>query len=243
MSKGGNKVSLQNLLVRDTLAAVSTTFAAKYNMEEPLREQTPDVDAVGQVKATYEQIEQTIVPILKNNENIRARFNLMISMLGQVQSHIPLKAFEELELQTDMLVELAKADLQGFENVKSALLKSPDLSSDLTQRMTQLIDKLVDYENTICGIAINKREQLEEAIAQVDVEDFRKNLYGTVLTFFFALVSIVVREFDEEKLSKVLGLGITCSEQVESYIETIDTLSDRQRLESIRQSEKHYNLT
>jgi hypothetical protein len=195
MSKRGDKVNLQKLLPRNILAD-STALAAKYNIDL-VGDQTSDIAPVGQVKATYEEIEETIIPILKNNKNIRARFDFMAGMLGQVQSHIVHKAFEEWELQKDMLVELAKEDLQGYQNVKHFLSKAPDLSSGLTQRMTQLTDNLVGYINTIFGIAINKPEQLGEAIDQIDIEDFRKNLYGTVLAYVFALVTILVREFDE----------------------------------------------
>lgn len=240
MSKGGNRLRFQKLL--PNYADVTTTLNAKYNKgEEPTRHETMGLDDARQVKATYKEIEETIIPIFKNNENVRARFDLVMSMINQVQSH-SIEAFEGQEMRPDILSDFAKADIQGYENVKRDILKASDLSPEIIQRITKLIDKLIDYVNTIFGIAINKPDGLEEAVNQIDIEDFSNNLYGTVLAFIFGLVSILVGDYNEEKLSKVLALGMTCSERIESYVDTIDILSNSQNLESINQSEKYYNL-
>jgi len=240
--KAASNVSLQTLLPTAALGAVRTMLTTKYNIEGR-REEITHVAAAKPVKGIQKEIDEIIIPILKNDKNIQARFNLVLGMIGWVQSQMIPKAFEGGQLQKDVLVELAKTDLQGYEYLKSALSQTPHLRPDTTQRIIQIIDNLWDYENTIIGIAIDRQDRLEEALTQVDVEDFRNKLVDTILAFVFTLVIIVVKEFDEEILSKILTLGIKCSEEIESYVDTLDILSDRRTLESIRKSEEYYSLT
>jgi hypothetical protein len=94
------------------------------------------------------------------------------------------------------------------------------------------------------SIAKERPEEVELALKQIDIDDLKKNLLNALLAFFTILyiVTSEEKEYYKEKLSKLVDLSKVYSEEMESYVDTIDILSNPKTMESIRKSEEHYNL-
>lgn len=243
MTKGANNINLQTLLPGAALGKVSTAFTAKYDIEGQHGEITHDVAAAAKLlKGIPKEIEEIIIPVLKSDKNIEYNFNMLLGMIMVTQNLILQPMFRTSHLRKSHLLNFAKVDLEGYDIIKHGISQKQELGQDIIKNMIQIIDNLSDYDNTILGILVAKPEQVEKALHQIDIDDFQNNLVGTMLVFLFIVAITRVKEYDKEKLSKILSLGRNYSEKLESYVDTIDVLSDRKTLESIRKSEEYYGL-
>jgi hypothetical protein len=239
--------NLRQILLLSPLSTstVTKTLTLKYDIEGSQEEIKNISDTL------TELVDKIIIPILKTNiNNIENKFNelrpIIASWLNKaitmvVQSQL---SEEEKDLTRNDFNKIAKLNFESFEELKHFVQLS-SLGSDIRTKIVQIIDNLSDYENVLLGIAIERPEELELALKQIDIDDLKKNLLNALLAFFSILYIIRVeeKEYDKEKLSKLVSLAKEYSEEIESYVDTIDILSNPKTMESIRKSEEYYNLT
>ena len=154
-------------------------------------------------------------------------------------------AFRCMSLNTIVLVSVEN-DIQKLSELEQALfeelLKTINNSSgqvgiDTARKIIDIIERFADYENVLLGIAKHRPEQLIEAFKQVDLDDFLKSVYGTLLALSCILLLIKESKSDAKKLAILLELAIPYSEKLESYADTIDILTNPEEMELLKRSE------
>ena len=224
---------------------VTKTFTFKYDIEG-------SQEGIKNIPENMTELDnEIIIPILKTDiDNIEVKFNelqpIIASWLNKSIKKVikPQLIEEEKDLTRNDFNKIAKLNFESFEKLKHAV-ELYELDLDIRKKIIHTIDNLSDYDNVLLGIAIERPEELELALKQIDVDDLKKNLLNALLAFFTILyiVTSEEKEYYKEKLSKLVDLSKVYSEEMESYVDTIDILSNPKTMESIRKSEKSYNLT
>lgn len=223
---------------------ITTTLTLKYDIED-------SQEGIKNIQDKLTELDnKIIIPILSTNiNNIEVKFNelrpIIASWLNKTITMVVQPHLEEgKDLTRNDINKIAKLNFDSFKEIKQ-FVQSSRLGSDIRKKIVQIIDNLSDYENVLLGIAIERQEELELALKRIDVDDLKKNLLNALLAFFSVLYIITgkEKEYDEEKLSKLVNLAKEYSEQMESYVDTIDILSNPKTIESIRKSEEYYKLT
>ena len=220
------------LLPQSALNSVRQNFIQQFNSDIQETEHIPRT-----LKGIPKDIEENILPILNSDKNIESNFLFILGTITLLQSQFVKDVFQKPKLQNDRLLEFARLDLQGYQIIKYSILQNNYLGQDIIKNMIEIIDNLSDYDNTIFGILINKPERLENALEQIDFDDFQKTLSGTILVFVFILAIAVIQEYDREHVMRMLKLGIKYSERMESYVDTIDLLTNPEELEALKETE------
>jgi hypothetical protein len=224
-------------------STVTSTFTMKYDIEgsqeriKNIKDKVPELD------------NDIIIPILKTDiDNIEVKFNELQPIIAEwLNKAITMVVQPQLEEGKDLtrndFNNIAKLNFESFEKLKHAVELS-ELDLDIRKKIIHTIDNLSDYENVLLGIAIERPEELELALKQIDVDDLKKNLLNALLAFFTILYIITSeeKEYDKEKFFKLVNLAKEYSKEMESYVDTIDILSNPKTMESIRKSEEYYNL-
>lgn len=219
----------QVLLPRSALNTVRQNFIQQFNSDIRETEQIPRT-----LKGIPKDIEENIIPILTSDKNIGSNFLFILGTITLLQSQFVKDVFQKPELQNDRLLEFARSDLQGYQIIKYTISQNNYLEQDIIKNMIEIIDNLSDYDNSIFGILINKPQQLENALEQIDFDDFQKTLSGTILVFVFILAIALIKEYNKEHVMRMLKLGIKYSERIESYVDTIDVLTNPEELEALK---------
>lgn len=238
--------NLRQILLLSPLSTstVTKTFTFKYGIKG-------SQENLKNISHTLAELnDKIIIPILKTDiNNIENKFNelrpIIASWLNKAITMVvqPQLSEEKKDLTRNDFNKIAKLNFESFEELKHCVHLS-SIDSDIRKQIVQIIDNLNDYENVLLGIAIERPEELELALKQIDIEDLKKNLLNALLAFFSILYIITAEEkaYDKEKLSKLMNLAKKYSEKLESYVDTIDISSNPKTMESIRKSEKYYNL-
>jgi hypothetical protein len=223
---------------------VTKTFTFKYDIEG-------SQEGIKNIPEKMTELDnKIIIPILKTNiDNIEVKFNelqpIIASWLKKSITEVikPQLIEEGKELTRNDFNKIAKLNFESFEKLKHAV-ELYELDLDIRKKIIHTIDNLSDYDNVLLGIAIERPNELELALKQIDVDDLKKNLLNALLAFFTILYIVTSEEKEcyKEKLSKLVDLSKVYSEEMESYVDTIDILSNPKTMESIRKSEEYYNL-
>jgi hypothetical protein len=237
--------NLRQILLLSPLSTstVTKTFTFKYDIEGSQEEIKNIQDKMTELD------NEIIIPILKTDiDNIEVKFNelqpIIASWLNEVITMVVDRQLEEGKVVTrNDFNKIANFYFDSFKEAKK-FVQSSSLAPDIRKKIIQTIDNLIDYENVLLGIAIERQEELELALKQIDVDDLKKNLLNALLAFFTVLYVVTSgeKEYDKEKLSKLVNLAKVYSEEMESYVDTIDILSNPKTMELIRKSEEYYNL-
>jgi hypothetical protein len=137
--------------------------------------------------------------------------------------------------------KIAQTEYQIYQQVKQYIKARNDLHNNISIKILEIIDNLSEYENILFGIIIKKSSQLQMAISEINVDDLVQNIVGAYQAFYCILYLLNHQESNMEKLSKLIDFGLEYSNEMDSYIDTLDILTDPEEIETLRKSEKYYN--
>ena len=226
-----------------TTTTVTKSLTLKYDIEG-------SQEGIKNIQDKMTELDnKIIIPILNTDiDNIEAKFNelqpIIASWLNDVITMVVDPQLEEGKVLTrNDFNKIANLYLDSFKEAKE-FVQTSRLGSEIRKKIIQSIDNLRDYENVLLGIAIERPKELELALKQIDIDDLKRNFLNALLAFFTILYLVITgkKEYDKEKLSKLVNLVKEYSEEMESYVDTIDILSNPKTMESIRKSEEHYDL-
>lgn len=124
------------------------------------------------------------------------------------------------------LNQLGQSDLEAYENSIDRIKNNSWISKQSQEDALKMIDILMDYSRIIVPIAINKRELLENAGKQIDLNDLFRSLYGSQLAYVCLLVIMNVEEFqNDQRFSIITNHGYNFAKNLDGYIDTIDILT------------------
>lgn len=132
----------------------------------------------------------------------------------------------------DYIVELEKSYYDNAMNYHAV----PD---DLEEKIIEIIRIFEDYQRVIFGVIAERSRELTEVVKQLDLNDCVRSLYGTLL----AIMCIIEltgsgKSIDREKLKTLVELGKKYSDDLDTYIDTLDILSNPKEMELIKKSEE-----
>lgn len=130
------------------------------------------------------------------------------------------------------IVELEKSYYDNAMNYHA-------VPNDLEEKIIEIIKVFEDYQRVIFGVIAERSQELTEVVKQLDLDDCIKSLYGTLL----AIICIIEltrsgRSIDVEKLKILVELGKKYSDDLDTYIDTLDILSNPKEMELIKKSDE-----
>jgi hypothetical protein len=130
------------------------------------------------------------------------------------------------------IVELEKSYYDNAMNYHA-------VPNDLEEKIVETIKVFEDYQRVIFGVIAARSQELTEVVKQLDLDDCIKSLYGTLL----AIICIIEltrsgRSIDVEKLKILVQLGKKYSDDLDTYIDTLDILSNPKEMELIKKSDE-----
>ena len=132
----------------------------------------------------------------------------------------------------DYIVELEKSYYDNAMNYHA-------VPNDLEEKIIEIIRVFEDYQRVIFGVIAARSQELTEVVKQLDLDDCIKSLYGTLQ----AIICIIEltrsgRSLDVEKLKILVELGKKYSDDLDTYIDTLDILSNPKEMELIKKSDE-----
>lgn len=128
------------------------------------------------------------------------------------------------EPNKDNIINVIQNEYKIFEQMKNSVEIKKDNSEDM-KKFKELVDNLFDYQNVIAGVYINKTEKFEEKIKEIDMDDFTKNKWKAILMLMVIITAIHLKGY-EEKIGLFLDMGLEYSENLQSYADTLDILTN-----------------
>jgi hypothetical protein len=128
--------------------------------------------------------------------------------------------------RADKLEKVARSRYLIYEDLKRFIEKDQELNQDIRARILQVAEKISDFDNIVTGIDINRPDQLVKALREIDRHDLRWNVNSALVSFFCIISLIKDKKHDKKKLSKLLSLAEKYSENIETYADTLDILSN-----------------
>lgn len=130
------------------------------------------------------------------------------------------------------IVELEKSYYDNAMNYHA-------VPNDLEEKIIETIRVFEDYQRVVFGVIAERSQELTEVVKQLDLDDCIKSLYGTLL----AIICIIEltrsgRSIDVEKLKILVELGKKYSDDLDTYIDTLDILSNPKEMELIKKSDE-----
>lgn len=134
------------------------------------------------------------------------------------------------------------ANHMRHSNIKTkTAIKELDITEDEREEISQIHQRLCDYQSVIFGIMMNRPAELEHALNAIKLDDFIKSLYGTMLSLFcMTAMDGSTRKDVGIRRALLIEMGREHSEGLEAWTETIDIYSDPEARESLARSDKWY---
>ncbi|HEY7734919.1 MAG TPA: hypothetical protein VIB07_09020 [Nitrososphaera sp.] len=128
------------------------------------------------------------------------------------------------------IVELEKSFYDSAMNYRA-------IPNDLEATIVETIKVFEDYQRIIFGVVEERSQELTEVVKQLDLDDCITSLYGTLLAIICIIeLSRSGRSADVEKLKILVELGKKYSDDLDTYIDTLDVLSNPKEIELIKKS-------
>ena len=87
-------------------------------------------------------------------------------------------------------------------------MKLSNFDSDIRKKIIQTIDNLINYENVLLGIAIEKPIEFEKALKQIDINDLKESTKSpNSILYYTTYCYMREKKYDKEKLSKLVILA------------------------------------
>lgn len=136
---------------------------------------------------------------------------------------------------TDKLAYIVELEKSYYDNA----MNYHAVPNDLEEKIIETIRVFEDYQRVIFGVIAERSQELTEVVKQLDLDDCIKSLYGTLL----AIICIIEltrssRSVDTEKLKILVQLGKKYSDDLDTYIDTLDILSNPKEMELIKKSDE-----
>ena len=130
-----------------------------------------------------------------------------------------------------------KSDLEMYD-LCLFQIDQAQLSNENKETMHYLLDSLKDYTLNMMYISKRKKE-LENIHEQFDYEDFKKSLYGCMLSFTCIMIGILspLIEIKTSILTLLINEGFGFASNLNSYTDTLDILTNPDELDLLKQSE------
>jgi hypothetical protein len=140
------------------------------------------------------------------------------------------------------LSEITADVLSHYNLLEQRIKKDTAIRWDIQIKVLALLDTLRDFDSVYLGMAMTRQEQLEKALADIesdgDIEDLEKTIAGTALVFFSILVFVKEGMKNDIVLEKLFRIADEYSEALESWVDTIDMMSNPESVEAMKEAEK-----
>jgi hypothetical protein len=134
---------------------------------------------------------------------------------------------------SDKLPYIVELEKSFYDNA----ISYHDIPNDLEAKIIETIKVFEDYQRIIFGVIAERSQELTEVVKQLDLDDCITSLYGTLLAIICIIeLSRSGRSVDLVKLKILVELGKKYSDDLDTYIDTLDILSNPTEIELIKKS-------
>lgn len=188
------------------------------------------------IEKKIDQLYNTVIsPILQSDiSDLENNFDRILSdsQLNLLIHGIPHEP--RLGIRADKLEKVARSRYLIYEDLKRFIEKNQELNKDMRTRILQVAEKISDFDNVVAGIEIDRPDQLTKALREIDRHDLQWNVNSALVSFFCIISLIKDKNHDKTKLSKLLSLSEKYSENIETYADTLDILSNPEEAQVIK---------
>ena len=132
----------------------------------------------------------------------------------------------------------AKLDLEVYQMCLQKI-DQIGLSPEDKSITHHLLDSLKDYTLNIARI-LERKQELEGMPNQIDYKDFKKSLYGCILSFICIMMGILPTptiKVDTSVLTLLINEGFNFASELDAYTDTLDILTNTNELSLLAKSE------
>lgn len=134
------------------------------------------------------------------------------------------------------LPEIIESNKTLYDRIKIACKRNNWMPDNLASEITKTISILQDYQNVVIGIQTTRPADLDRAIAEIDVKDLLRSLYGTILAIFVVVKLLNSKKYhDVNKLDILVKQGVYYADNLDSYTDTVDILSNSEEFALLKQ--------
>jgi hypothetical protein len=149
--------------------------------------------------------------------------------------------FQETCIEISKLLQSRNPSIQFWREKSLEVLEkyqkriSRRFEEPMRTKALYIVEVLTEYCKTASVISEYRKKELDEAIRQIDYEEFKNSIYGTLLTF---ICLSIASDSKGKKLPHIhntiqplTDLGYPLAETLDSYIDTLDILTNPTELE------------
>lgn len=168
-------------------------------------------------------LDSKTVKTAKSFEDSISRFTTLASALSDLI----------IRSNADKLSYIVELEKSFYDNAMSY----HNIPNDLEAKISETIKVFEDYQRIIFGVIADRSQELTEVVKQLDLDDCITSLYGTLLAIICIIeLSRSGRSVDVVKLRILVELGRKYSDDLDTYIDTLDILSNPKEIELIKKS-------
>ncbi len=212
-------------MTQELLPNSTSVFLGQYFYRQKTRDRTIDDIEIPINKIISSIIESTPKECVIKESDIKKFMENCKNITSILYNKYGFQKTTELDLEIYEMC-LSKIDQSGLSN------KNKDM-------LHYLLNSLRDYTLNIANISTREKE-LEYAYKQIDYVDFQTSLYGGLLAFVCIMVAILgspVIQIPPDVLTLLINEGFRFASDIDSYIDTLDILTNPQELDLLKKSE------
>jgi hypothetical protein len=134
--------------------------------------------------------------------------------------------------------QIGTLNLTLFHSTIERINKQQKIGKEAREVALKLVNILIDYTESIVTIIQHRKSHLEEALKEIDRQEFLRSLYGASLGFLCLLTTFEIKRLkDEERFLPLAESALVYAEELESYTESLDILTNPEELELLRKAE------
>lgn len=124
-------------------------------------------------------------------------------------------------------------------NIKmKKMIEKLDIKKDEREKVEQIREYLVEYQLVFLILTHGRPAELQSAVSQFDMKDLLRSLYSTILALSCIVALASKKEYDTGKLAALVRIGTEHSENLSSYTETIDIMSNPETVKDLAKSDQ-----
>lgn len=214
---------------KTTTVGRSITFS--YNIKAPARYKN-------NIKEIYMEITDDIVkPIVTGDiDNLRVRFDEALRKFELHLIELNNELIRDFANDPNLVFNTIRQEVSLYEIVKAFSLIRTDIYPDQVTKLVDILSNVEDYENMMLGLVLKRSGGLKDALKSINLADLSKNVSGGFLSLF-CILTLIDGKPDNDKLSILLKLGKEFTEEMITYADTIDTLTNQEAMSAIGKSE------
>jgi hypothetical protein len=171
-------------------------------------------------------------------EQLESVFNSRVVPFSQTLGSF--NAIVMMSLQNDVKA-LFDVDSKSLDYAVEWFEKTNDIPEELRKTIVETIRNLIDYDSMFSKLVLNKGDDLDRVVSPADVSKLVEAVSKCSLSLACTFALVREHKIELPKLKWLMDTSHQASEELLSFVDTVEILANPKELEKIANSLKHYN--